>query len=112
MALTTCSECSKELSEKAFVCPHCGATRVMAFLRTQSSDPKFWCLLAILFLLVVLPDGFITTLLLIGLIIILLPWLIRRGKLRGIHDRLDVLEGKLKDWYASSSSDSQDSGTP
>ena len=85
MALTTCSECSKELSEKAFVCPHCGATRGMAFLRGQTSEPRFWVLLVIGFLLVEISGG-----------------------AQGLHDRLDALEGKVKDWYASVSSDSQD----
>jgi DNA-directed RNA polymerase subunit RPC12/RpoP len=112
MTLTPCLECSKELSDQAFVCPHCGATRVMKFLRGKSGDPKFWCLFAIVPLLVVLSSEFITTLLLVGLVVILLPWLISRGKLRGIHGRIDALEGKLKDWYASFSSDSEDSGTP
>ena len=107
MALTLCSECSKELSEKAFVCPHCGATRVMAFLRGQTNNPRFWGVLAILFLLVVIPDG-LEVFFWIALIVVVVPWLIRRGKLRGIHDRLDVLEARAKDWLASSSSDSQD----
>ena len=39
-----------------------------------------------------------------------LDYLLRmpEGKLRGLHDRLDPREGKVKDSYASSSSDSQD----
>lgn len=30
MALTTCPECSKEISDKAVTCPHCGAPFVAA----------------------------------------------------------------------------------
>ena len=107
MALKICSECSKEISDKAFSCPHCGATAVMTFLFGQVREPRFWVVLLILFLLVLM--GQLEALLWIALIIVVLPWLIRRGKLRGLHERLDSLERKFKDWYASSSSDSQDS---
>tara|TARA_B100001123_G_scaffold162757_1_gene187602 strand:- start:746 stop:985 length:240 start_codon:yes stop_codon:yes gene_type:complete len=79
----------------------------MAFLRGQTNNPRFWGVLVILFLLVVIPDG-LEVFFWIALIVVVVPWLIRRGKLRGIHDRLDVLEARAKDWLASSSSDSQD----
>ncbi|RYG99083.1 MAG: zinc-ribbon domain-containing protein [Alphaproteobacteria bacterium] len=40
MALIKCSECSKEISDKAMACPGCGAPIIAAAIRATSSAPK------------------------------------------------------------------------
>ena len=44
MALTTCSECKKEISTDAKVCPHCGTTKP----HPKKTSNATWALLALL----------------------------------------------------------------
>ena len=69
MALIKCSECSKEISEHAVACPHCGAPVSIAAtprVRTKKRGLGWWWLL-------VVPASLIGLLFFIGLVQSLLP---------------------------------------
>lgn len=50
MALIKCSECGKEISDKAKVCPNCGAKTNFAY--KKSKDNKLTILVAIGFIII------------------------------------------------------------
>jgi uncharacterized membrane protein len=60
MALVTCKECSKEMSDAAEACPACGAPNKKVKAKTKDSKQAMGCLLVLLAIplsLVITPIG-------------------------------------------------------